>query len=272
MQPELTRFLLGQLPETEQHRIEDRAFADPGFLSEIEAAEADLIDAYVQGGLTPSDRRAFEQLFFTSPQRRRKVAFARDLAALSAEHKSASVPTGIREWFQPLRFALAAAALLIVGAALWLAREDTSMRKQIASLQNERTQLTAREQDLRRKLAEAQAPFIATLVLLPGVSRAQSNIAQFNVPQTAQYVRIEVQLDPRDNYPSFRAELSTRRGQSILSAQNLQPRRAANALAVHLMIPADALAPGQYEVRLSGIAAPGAALDIGFYYFEIHKQ
>src|SRR5215831_11201699 len=81
----LHNYLLGNLSEEEQVRVEDRAFADPRYLEAVEAAEADLIDAYVRGELPQSDRRQFESRFLTSPQRRNKIEFARALAAVTAE-------------------------------------------------------------------------------------------------------------------------------------------------------------------------------------------
>ena len=78
-------YLLGNLPEAEQVRVEDRAFTDAEYLNALEASESDLIDTYVRGGLSPADRRAFERQFLTSPNRRRKVEFAKALAKVAAE-------------------------------------------------------------------------------------------------------------------------------------------------------------------------------------------
>ena len=86
----LLNYLLGDLPEDRQVEVEDRAFADREFLDALEAAEADLIDAC--GELSPSERRAFEQRFLTSPQRRKKVEFARALAKVTSESRPAEAP------------------------------------------------------------------------------------------------------------------------------------------------------------------------------------
>lgn len=95
MQPEgideklLIKYFPGELSEEEQVQVEDRAFADKHCLDELQAAEADLIDAYVRGDLPQSARCTFERRFLTSPQRRRKLEFARDLARVAAESKAA---------------------------------------------------------------------------------------------------------------------------------------------------------------------------------------
>ena len=82
------KYLLGNLTEEEQVEVEDRAFADGDYLSSLEATEADLIDAYVRDELSQSDRRSFELRFLTSPERRRKVEFARALATITSESKT----------------------------------------------------------------------------------------------------------------------------------------------------------------------------------------
>src|SRR5215831_19607686 len=88
----LVKYLLGDLSQEEQVQVEDRAFADPDYLVVLQSVEVDLIDAYVNGELSPEERRGFERQFLASPERRRKVAFARDLARVAAEAKALEVP------------------------------------------------------------------------------------------------------------------------------------------------------------------------------------
>ena len=76
----VVRYLLGDLPEEAQIQVEDRAFSDPSYLRIIEAVEADLIDAYVHSQMAAPERQQFESRFLVSPQRRKKVEFARALA------------------------------------------------------------------------------------------------------------------------------------------------------------------------------------------------
>ena len=89
------------------------------FLSAHSRREADLIDAYVHGGLSESERRAFERRFLTSLNRWSKVQFARALARLTAESaESAEAQRApqqtlislIQGWSFALRFAAGFAA------------------------------------------------------------------------------------------------------------------------------------------------------------------
>ena len=205
----LQNYLLGNLSEKEQVRVEDRAFADPSYLGALEAAEADLIDAYVQGELSQADRRQFEHLFLTSRQRRNKVEFAKALATVAAESKPLQFPAQERQsvWqaflnllyasHPALRFAAGMAALLVVAGTSWLVVENIGMRSHVAALEAQGREMRLNEQAVRQQLSEEQAraaslaaqsqkpsadsgrpQFLASLVFLPGLSgreRAFSN-------------------------------------------------------------------------------------------------
>jgi hypothetical protein len=270
--------------------VEDRAFADPDCLSALEAAEADLIDAYVRGELPPADRRGFERRFLTSPRRRNKVEFARAFATVTAEAGFLAPPArerasiwqallgGGRGWVLGLRFAGALAALLCVAGASWLVFENASMRSRVAGLtqalsqaQNRASALDAQIKE-RRAPESPRAPFVPSLVLASGLSRAETNVPQIALGSEAQIMRIEVQLEPRDNFPRFRADLHTRSGRDILVLNNLAPRRTAAGSTLPMDVPGSSLETGDYELALQGLPNGQSAQDIGYYYFHVQKR
>jgi hypothetical protein len=163
------------------------------------------------------------------------------------------------------------------------------MHSRVAVLESQRQALEAREQGLRRQLGEEQnraaaaagqrqqqstggAPRVASLFLLPGLSRAETRVEQLVLTPSTQLAHIEIQLEARDNYPRFRAELHTRRGEEVLTRGNLQRRRTNTGYAVSFGVPASALAAGEYELSLKGVADRQAAVAIGFYYFSVRIQ
>ena len=297
----LVKYLLGNLTEEEQVRVEDRAFADRDFMSTLNAAEADLIDDYVKGELTPADRRAFESRFLTSPQRRSKVEFAQALARVTAEAEPVAFrvpqqPTTwlgwlnpIRAWNPSMRFAGALGAVICVAGGSWLVIENASMRSRVLALETQRRDLEVRAQGLKRELGQAQTraeglaaqmqnppapggertPLVASLMLLPGLSRAESRVEQLTVGPDAQIARIVIQLEARDNYPRFRAELRTRGGRDIMALSDLHPRRATTGNSVSMDVPASALGSGEYELALKGLPDGRNAEDVGYYYFRV---
>jgi hypothetical protein len=84
--------------------------------------------------------------------------------------------------------------------------------------------------------------------------------------------RIEIQLEPRDRYPRFRAELRTRSGDEVLSRSNLVRRKSGSGFSITLDVPSSALGPGDYELALQGIAADHTSQDVGFYYFRVERS
>jgi len=267
----LVKYLLGDLPEDRQVEVEDRAFADQEFLDALEATEADLIDAWVRGELSPSERRAFERRFLTSPQRRNKVEFARALAKVTSESKHVEAPQKTfwrwpfgMQWSPALQWAAGLAFLFCIAATTRFAIENAAMRSRMSVLE-------ARLDQQQHHRSTAAAPGIASLVLLPGLSRSETRIPQLSLDPAAQIVRIEVRLEARDDYARFRAELRTRRGDEVLTFANLPRRETADGYAVLVEAPVSVLPPGQYELELKGFKG-NSAEDVGFYYFNIDQR
>lgn len=286
----LVRYLLGDVSEEEQVAVEDRAFSDVAYRGALEAAEADLIDAWVRGDLDKAQRRAFAQRFLNSASRRRKVDFAQDLARVAAELNA--VPAAKPPLWRVLanlmaggnpaiRLASSIAAVLCVAGAVWLAVENTRIRSSLGMLESGQTALLRQLSDEQRRAAALadqlrrpspaimQPPAIASLILLPGVSRSQTAVQQLPLQAGAQIVHIEIPLDFRDNYQSFRADLRTRGGQEILTVGNLSRQKNTAGSVVSFDVPVSILHAGGYELALKGIGRGESAQDIGFYYFNV---
>jgi hypothetical protein len=265
------KYLLGDLSEDQQVDVEDRAFADREVLDALEAAEADLIDAWVRGELSPSERRAFERRFLTSLQRRNKVEFARALAKVTSESQPAEAPRKTfwrwpfaMQWSPALQWAAGLACLFCVAATAWFAIENAAMRSRVSILE-------ARLHQQEHPQSTAPAPGVASLVLLPGLSRSETQVPRLSLDPAAQIIRIEVKLEPRDDYPRFRAELRTRRGDEVLTLASLPRRTTAEGYGVLIEAPVSVVPPGQYELELKGIKE-NSAEDVGFYYFNIDQR
>jgi hypothetical protein len=290
----LVKYLLGNLTEDEQVQVEDRTFSDPDYLAALEAAEADLIDNYVRGDLSQSERRSFERLFFASSQRRSKVEFARALARVTAESKRTALapqPSArpsllafLRGWNPAFQFASAVAALIFIAGASWLMVQNSVMRSRVAALEAQNRTIEAREQTLQRELlaqsqrppaplpATAPVPIIASLVFPPGLTRAETHREQLVLNPSSQLAHIEIQLEARDDYPRYRGELRTAGGEEILTQEGLRKHRNSEGDSVTVDVPASSLATGEYELGLKGLSQGQSVVDIGYYYFSIRKQ
>jgi hypothetical protein len=251
-----------------------------------------LIDTYVRGGLLESDRRAFERQFLNSPNRRRKVEFARALAVVAAgslvrPQKRPSLRELFRGWSPSLRFAAGFAMVFCLVGVFWLIYQNTAMRSQMSVLESRRQKLETERQRLERQLSAEQsralsanapeesagaARFAASLVLVPGLSRSEERTEQLVLRPSTTIAHIRIQLEPRDDHPRFRAELRTRRGEEVITAGNLVRRQTSAGYTVSFDVPASALATGDYELALKGTGGSQGLTDIGFYYFYVQKN
>src|SRR5262249_24967974 len=173
--------------------------------------------------------------------RRRKVEFAQALARVTdeapplrsrvRETQSAwqAFWNPIRAWSPALRFAGAMGAVICVAGGTWLVVENASMRSRLLAMDAARHDLEARARVLGLELSQAQAraeglavlaqnnvpsaashsPLIASLILTAGPTRAESRTGQMTLVPGTQIAHIEIQVEPRDDYPRFRAEVHT---------------------------------------------------------------
>lgn len=96
---DLTRYLLGLLPEGETEQLDELSVVDDQVAGELCVAETELVDAYLRRAL-PGDLGArFESHYLASPRRRAKVAFAsRFLGAVEAAASRTPGPPRATAW------------------------------------------------------------------------------------------------------------------------------------------------------------------------------
>ena len=76
----LTRYLLGEMPEAERARLEDALLGDEALFQQVAEAEHDLLDDYVGDRLGRSERERFEQHYLQLPGSRERLQTARLIA------------------------------------------------------------------------------------------------------------------------------------------------------------------------------------------------
>jgi hypothetical protein len=178
------------------------------------------------------------------------------------------------------------AVLIVVAGATWLGLQNSALRTRIAALEARRVEVENQGQALRQHLIQQspripdaqKAPsgperpaLLASLVFLPGATRSQTRVQQLALTSDVQLVHIEFQLEPRDDFPQYRAELRTRSGAEVLVRSSLTGRRANSAYSVSFDLPASALTTGEYELALKGLS-DSQTTDIGYYDFRVQKR
>ena len=204
------------------------------------------------------------------------------------------------------RLAVVAAMLLLIVGGAWLLTETLRLRSRLTQLQAQKAhqnelqqQVDAerrRNEELNARLAQEKQqreqseeslrqlsetgdatnppprPVIASLTLLPGLSRGGGEKPSLVIPDDARLVRLQIGIDPEEQYRTFAVEVRTAAGRQVWTRENLTARTRGRARAVSLTLPASALKSGDYELRLSGRQEGGESEDIGFYYFDVKKR
>ena len=274
-QETIRRYLLGQASLEDSSQVEDRLLTDGEFYQELLIVEDELIDLYVSGELSESERESFETHFLLAPERQQKLRFARSLKKYvssvgtaqpledtAIDESSAGVeevdepPSGKRPVFSFLPFgspivsyALAAAILLIVGSASWVV------------FRNWRTP------------APHEPGKVFAVVLRPGLTRDEGEgIKKIPIPPGTNTVQLQLQIAGSDQYLSYRALLQTTEGVEILKASDLKASTAGTSVVISLQAAAGLLTPGDYYVKLSGLTPRGEYEDVGRYSFRVVRN
>lgn len=131
------RFLLGDMLTAERDSFEQIFFEDEEMFENLLVAEDELIEAYLCGNLVNADKNKFEDVFLTTPKRRERVAFARQMLGnikdKNTSKKTETVSLAVSVWkglldlFKQPKFALGSAfavfVLLLGGWFLWQTSE-----------------------------------------------------------------------------------------------------------------------------------------------------
>lgn len=213
--------------------------------------------------------------------------------------------------FNPFgKFALAAIMLLIVAGSAGFLIETLRLRSQLTQLQaekqsrqrdrqaleqrieaerkrneelaarlNQEKQQREQSDESLRQLSETgnpatpiPRPVVASLTLLPGISRGGGQKPALVLPQDARLVRLQIGLDAEEQYKTFAVEVRTTAGRQVWTKEKLSAHATRRARSIALTLPATALKPGEYELKLSGMKSEGGTEDVGFYYFDVKRR
>ncbi len=195
--------------------------------------------------------------------------------------------------------------LLLFFVGSWLVFDRNRLRSEIAQLRTAQESQTAQNRQLEKDLANERlqnqellanrgtppqqtptpeiqpksppqpttptSPVVVALSLLPGISRGSNSLPQLAIAKDATLVRLQIGIDPQENYRRYRVELRTENGQQVLAQGNLLARAGSHGRSIPLSVPASALGNGRYELTLKGITDSGTTEDVGFYYFDVKK-
>lgn len=277
----IDEYVRREMPESQRRQFETRFLASESRRKRVEFARA---MAHLLAETRVTERETRTAAVAPVSWREALAAFIRGLG-----------PAGT--------IALAVATLLLVIGGAWLITETLRLRSQLTQLQaqqndrqtlerqveverrrseelavqleREKQQRAQTDESLRRlsesvnRPEETRGPIIASLLLLPGISRGASTQPTLRLPANATLVQLQIGIDPAEDFKSFGVELRTAGGRSVWTRDNLTARDTRGGRVVRMALPASALSSGEYELRLKAVTAAGGTEDVGFYYFTV---
>jgi anti-sigma factor RsiW len=285
----LTRYLLGDLSDEEQERVEERYISDPGFYDQLLVAEDDLIDSYAERALTPQQLAGFEKHFLRSPERQKKVAFAeawmayvarQSVAAKAAavERKITEKKRSLFEFLRPAAWPLAArvaAAVLVLVVGGWLIFEVLRLKTQVQQTEAQRAALQQQNEDLAQqidaeknhslelaaKLEEErlQPPAqpnqvssdIVSFFLTPGLLRGNGEAKRNVIPTGAREVNLQLSFND-EQYERYDIVITNVEGREVWRKDAGKPQSRNGGKAITVRVPAGLFKTNDYIVNVIG--------------------
>jgi hypothetical protein len=288
----IIRYLLKELSEEDKARFEEAYLGDEDLYEQLQAIEDELIEDYLKGDLSAHEAQLFEQYYLAFEYCRVRVESVRELVevcSLRSLTQAAANGTvdnkfffvGLRFWMlakQHLALGFGAITALILLLGLGLVIELSGLRRQLASVNDERKALEQRAEEaaqqlahereqltgerkhnialreklesvnnrlgqLERELARAQAPKdqIVFLVLTLGI-RDVGKLDRAVISANTSFVELRVNLEGREtaNLRSYRVVVKTvEAGKEIWGQEGISPRLYRSAQYVVVRVPAN---------------------------------
>jgi hypothetical protein len=300
----ITEYLLGTLPEADTARLDELSFTDDDFSDALNAAEKDLIDAYVQGELSGRVLERFESYFLASSLRREAVQFAQTLQEFGEKQhavqpsapetkevlpKTKSAFSTLPVFFNPtLQWGLAFAGSALLIAVALLLFENVRLRQQVLRLQTNSTSLQQRELQLQNELQAQRAErarleeelkssgtpllstaaAIASFVLTPQV-RGTGQVTTVTIPAGTPRVTMRLPLEPND-FATYRVALiDLLTNNTVWQSTTLRAVGSENSKYLSVSFSAALLRPQNYILRVTGVSPTGVAGVLSDYVFRV---
>ena len=243
--PPIREYLLQQLSGAERERMEELLFESDAFFDQVRAEEESLLDEYLQGEISATDRESFEQRLALSAELQERVLLRKAfLTALDQPKEISSIRASRRtRWVAMLTMAAtgALAASLVFTVILIEKRRDP----QQAPAQSSSAGMTALS-----KSSAPEAP--GTVIFLASLeTRGEATVPVFHVPRQQSIVEIQVQLPTQPAHRSS-LQMTVRSGDRIIfQMTQIKPRSAGSVVYVSAYLPSETLSPGIYQVDVT---------------------
>jgi hypothetical protein len=265
------RYLLGDLPGDEEEALETRLLFEDDLNELAEAVEAEILEDFSCGELTPAQRDRVARYLGVSEEGRLRLAVVRGVTAIPA-------PVGRVLPFRPvlpaadkLR-ALAAMLIMAVGAGIiagiqvWPPKPAEKTGPESSGPRIVQTTPTPTPAPVLPQPTPLET-FAATIVL--SSLRSAAAIPSYDIAATTDIVALNLVLPAGDEgYPSYRVVLNDDADQEVTKSEGLHVSRDRQ---LALKIAADQLPSCRYTLTVQGVTPEGEVEDLAFPEFEVQE-
>jgi anti-sigma-K factor RskA len=295
----LRRYALGLISADEQEIIEKRLLKEEDIFNQLLKAEEELAELYASGGLQGQEKERFESRFLNDPCWRKKVRFEKALNRYVATHTGRGpsqqqrqdlLPMSLSRWRLAMVATLLSSIAVLLASSLWLLRETTRLRQQVAQAQAQHSQDEQREREIALQLEREKdrvgkleqelaglrihpnpkEAWVVSLLLKPGLSRAAGATSTANLSAATRELHLRLQI-PDTPYPSYHAELQTVDGQVVWNRNGLKPFGTVRKSVV-IVLPSTLLARSDYLVKLNSSTVSVTPEWTGTYSFVVVRK
>ena len=282
----LVRYLLGALPEKDAELLDELSITDEAVAWRLRDAENDLLDSYVRGELSGDELARFKNVYLTSPDRLKRLEFARALSGVGGKAMAAAVRSGgmdkaagptaqslkeksSQNWFSiprlQLQWGFAAIAICLALATGYLTVENGRLSKKNAQVQDEHAALVQRMNGLQAQLnaqqsanaggGELRLDQIKTIsALIAPPTRGVERLPTISVPGHTDLVMLSLSLES-DDFPAYSATVRDSASDRVVwRSGELKSSTTDHVSTVSIGFPARLVQQGNYSVELSGIS------------------
>ena len=255
--------MLGGLTPERQAELEALAQTDENLREEILAVEEELVEQYLAGGLTEDESRSFEAHLLTTERGQRKLHFARLFASYRNSNPAKelltvhSVPAPIDPPIRPSSplfstfyrnptfpvLAIFVVGLLIVLGG-WLLVAPSS----------------------RTSIAEKH-PSDVVVQLVPDSTRPDGSVNRLTAQAKNTHIKLELEIKKSD-FKKYKIRL-IREDQTIDIRDELKTESRDTHYFIPVVVTADILTPGHYQLKLCGVQDSGQPSTIDHYSFHV---
>jgi len=261
---DLRRYLLGQMSEAEEGRVERAYIGSDDALEALRAREDELIEEYLADALEPAERERFERLFLASPPRLERLVFLRALQDRAAPRALRLVASpGARSWPRAAAGVVVVAVAVLLGVRAWGPRPSPVDG--------------AAPPAARRIVSDSSAgsppavptppPQVVSLRLRQPALRGGGEVPVVD-PGAAGLAVLEAPLDPRDGFTAHRGRVAAPDGREVFVSP-WQPNRGETTLRV--VVPSAALRDGRHVLVVEARAATGEE-PVESYAFRVRRR